>query len=114
MLFSVLPGLGRLLLGEVGGRRERLMLLFGESELLRILERPDALVRLLRKKREQLVVHARVDLETATRPKRGPARRLSDVPGTDVKLLDLDRKEFLMSPWGVASDSSSTSRIFRI
>lgn len=78
---------------EVLADRGRSILLFGEPELLRVLERPEELVRLLRKKREELVVHARVHLEEEKPPKPGPARPLSDVPGTDVRLLDLDHQE---------------------
>jgi Restriction endonuclease len=92
VIFSV-AGFGTTAVEEVGRNRKRSILLFGEPELLRVLGRPEELVRLLRNKREQLVVHARVHLEAAKPPKRGPARPLSDVPGTDVKLLDLDHQE---------------------
>jgi Restriction endonuclease len=92
VIFSV-AGFGATAVDEVSRNRQRPILLFGEPELLRVLARPEELVGLLRKKREQLVVHARAHLEAAKRPKPRPARPLSDLPGTDMKLLDLDHKE---------------------
>ena len=92
VIFSV-AGFGSTAVEEVSRNRKQSILLFGEPELLRVLERPEVLVGLLRKKREQLVVHARVQLEAAKPPTRRAARPLHDLPGTDMKLLDLDHKE---------------------
>jgi hypothetical protein len=92
VIFSV-AGFSVTVAEEIIRDRTKSILLFGEPELLRVLKRPEELVPLLRKKREQLVVHGRVHLEVAESPKRGKARPLSAVPSTDVKLLDLDHHE---------------------
>ena len=73
--------------------RSKSILLLGEPELLRVLERPEELIGLLRKKREALVVHARVHLEKEEPPNPSPVRSLADVPATDIRLLDLKHRE---------------------
>lgn len=70
-------------------RGEHTILLFGASEIEKTLEDPAALLRLLRFKREQLVVEARVHLAGEKLPRRSP-RPAAVLPGTDVRLLDLD------------------------
>jgi Restriction endonuclease len=92
VIFSI-AGFSQTAIEDVGGHRDRLILLFSEPELLQVLERPETLVPLLRKKREQLVVHGRVQLEAARPLWGGEPRPLTDVPGTDMRLLGLDHQE---------------------
>jgi hypothetical protein len=77
---------------EVAARRERSVLLFGETELERVLATPEELLRLLRVKRDELVIHGRVHLEASESPKRGAPRDSHDLPGTGVFLLDADKQ----------------------
>ncbi|MCR3752676.1 Restriction endonuclease [Lentzea californiensis] len=73
---------------EVAARRERSVLLFGEVELEQILADPLELVRLLRIKRDELVVHGRAHLATSETTRRAKPRDSKDLPGTGVSLLD--------------------------
>lgn len=77
---------------EVAVRRERSVLLFGESELERVLTEPRELLRLLRLKRDELVIHGRAHLETSKPPKRGTPRDSRNLPPTGVSLLDAHKQ----------------------
>lgn len=92
VLFSV-AGFTETVLTEVCAHRDRPILLVGEVELLRVLSRPEELVGLLRRKYEQLVVHARVCLEERSTPTPTTARLVSAFPVSDVRLLDLEHRE---------------------
>lgn len=77
---------------EVVARRERSVLLFGEPELERILANPEELLRLLRMKRDELVIHGRAHLDLPESPKRKAPREPHDLPGTGVSLLDANEQ----------------------
>ncbi|MFE5893214.1 restriction endonuclease [Streptomyces sp. NPDC056462] len=71
-------------------RRDRgPILLFGEEELTQVLSTPRSLVNLLQVKREELITHGRVHLAAAPRPRRR-RRPATDLPGSEVRLLDRD------------------------
>ncbi|HEX5406287.1 MAG TPA: restriction endonuclease [Pseudonocardiaceae bacterium] len=86
VVFSV-AGFGLNAIEEVEGHRGRPILLFAEAELLRVLEHPDELVRLLRKKRQDLVVHARAHLALAKPTRPTDPRTITSLTGADVQLM---------------------------
>ncbi|RYF61218.1 MAG: hypothetical protein EOO27_02880, partial [Comamonadaceae bacterium] len=65
------------------------ILLLNEADLISVLKQPSDLVKLLRLKSDELVVHGRVHLATQTpaRPRRH--RVAADLPSSELKLLDV-------------------------
>jgi hypothetical protein len=73
-------------------RRDRgPILLFGEKELRQVLSSPRSLINVLQVKREQLITHGSVHLAATPKPRRR-RRPPTDLPGAEVRLLDLDRQ----------------------
>jgi Restriction endonuclease len=109
---------------EVTARRERSVLLFGDAELERILADPKELLRLLRVKRDELVIHGRAHLEAPEWPRRRAPRASHDLPGTGVCLLDGNRQpvpymtsrgrfgQFASRPSHFRSTEEVTSKLF--
>ncbi|MET7778108.1 restriction endonuclease [Streptomyces mirabilis] len=89
-------------------RGEELVLLLGEEELAEVIAAPASVAGLLHRKREDLVTHGRVHLAVGAKPRRRRRRPLTDLPASDLRLLDTDLAPL---PY-VAGDGGFTDLVF--